>query len=463
MKALLVLLINCLGASAQTLGLETVLESVDRNYPPLAVAFAERDVADGELLQALGRFDLTLGAQVDTDQFGYYRNERVALGFDQPLQTLGASVYGGWRVGDGGFALYDGKSETRSFGEWRGGLKVPLLRNRDIDDRRAGLGKARIGRRLADLSVDQQRLVIRQMAARRYWDWASAGQRLRVARNVLRVAEERDAALAEAAKLGQIAAIEVTENQRQILQRRAQLTEAERGLEAAAIELSLFYRDAAGQPALASPGQLPAGLPPSANITGEQFEQDRERALALRPEIARLSEQAKQARIDLRLAENDRLPAIDLGLGFTAEGGEGPVRRGPSELKASLRFELPFQRRAAAGKQRSAEAKLRQIGLRERFARDQVDAELRDAVSAVRRAHERAALAAKEVLVAGDLADAERERFRLGDSTLFTVNLREQAAMEAELREVNAVSDYLRALTAYEQATAAPLWKRQSN
>ena len=42
-----------------------------------------------------------------------------------------------------------------------------------------------------------------------------------------------------------------------------------------------------------------------------------------------------------------------------------------------------------------------------------------------------------EVQVALELADAERERFRLGDSNLFTVNLREQAAVDAELREVS--------------------------
>ena len=73
---------------------------------------------------------------------------------------------------------------------------------------------------------------------------------------------------------------------------------------------------------------------------------------------------------------------------------------------------------------------------------------------AVLAANERAKLATEEVTVALDLADAERERFRLGDSTLFTVNLREQAAVDAELREVSAKSDYLRAFTLYELVTA---------
>ncbi len=95
-----------------------------------------------------------------------------------------------------------------------------------------------------------------------------------------------------------------------------------------------------------------------------------------------------------------------------------------------------------------------QLTQRELFARDQVTAEVRDAASAVRAAHERTLLAAREVTVALDLADAERERFRLGDSTLFVVNLREQAAVDAELRQVGANLDYLRALTIYEQVTA---------
>ncbi|MEQ1885820.1 MAG: TolC family protein [Bryobacteraceae bacterium] len=444
-------------AAQGPLQLDEVLDAVEKNYPPLLATLAEKDIADAEVLQALGRFDLILGAQADSDRLGYYENQRVTLGFDQPLTTWGASTYGGWRTGQGDYAAYDGKNETRSLGEWRGGVRVPLLRNRAIDDRRGNLQKAQVGRRIADLSVDTQRLIVRQLAARRYWDWAASGQRLRVAEEVLRVAEERDAALREASQLGQLPAIEVTENRRQILQRRAQLVEAERGLQLATIDLSLFYRSASGEPELVDRSRLPQLLPETSTLTDVQVEEDRRRALTLRPEISRLTEQKQQARVDINLAENERKPAVDLGLGFTSESGEGPIRRGPNELKASLRFELPFQRRTATGKLRSAQAKLSQLEQRERFAADQVVAEVRDAASAVRAAHDRAKLAKDEVVVALDLADAERERFRLGDSTLFTVNLREQAAVEAELRSVNAVSDYLRAYTTYQQVTASLL------
>lgn len=439
------------------LRLEDVLTQVEQNYPPFLAALGDREIADAEVLQALGRFDFLMSAQADTDRFGYYQNQRFNVGFDQPLATWGSSVYGGWREGAGDYAPYSGLLQTRSGGEFRGGVKLPLLRNREIDDRRGNLNKARIGTRLADLSIDQQRLAVRQMAARRYWDWVASGQRLLVGKQMLRVAQERDAALREASNLGQIPAIEVTENQRQILQRRSQVVEAERGVQQSAIELSLFYRSADGHPRLATEEQLPPTMPQTALLSEDALTRDLATALGRRPEIERLKQQGEQTRVDIRMAENDAKPAVDLAVGFTAESGTGPVRRGPNEMKASLRFEMPYQRRAAQGKLAAAEAKLRQVSRREEFARNQVEAEVRDAASALRTAHNRAVLLRQEVEVSLDLADAERERFRLGDSTLFTVNLREQAAVDAELRSVSAIGDYLRALTVYEQVTARAL------
>ena len=445
--------------SAQTpLSLDDVLASTEKHYPPLLAILAERDIADAELLQAQGRFDLQIGAQADIDRLGFYRSERFNAGVEQAFSTWGASAYGGWRTGSGSFAPYDGKLDTRSLGEWRGGVKLPLFRNRAIDDRRAGVQRAAIGQRLAGLTIDQQRLAIQQMAARRYWDWVASGQRIGIARDVLKIAQDRDRQLREAAQLGQIAAIEVTENRRQILQRQAQLVEAERGLQLTAFDLSLFYRDPAGQPQLPAESQLPAALPATTAPDDAKLTGDVAFALERRPDLVRFTAQQDQARLDLALAANDNKPGVDLGVGVTSEAGSGTsVRRGPNEIKGTLSFQLPLQRRTAAGRQAAAVAKIGQFTQRERFARDQIETEIRDAASALRAAHHRALLAKEEVTVALDLADAERERFRLGDSNLFTVNLREQAAVDAELRDVGAVNDYLRALTLYEQATARRL------
>ena len=59
----------------------------------------------------------------------------------------------------------------------------------------------------------------------------------------------------------------------------------------------------------------------------------------------------------------------------------------------------------------------------------------------------------EELQVARELEALERDRFALGDSTQFLVNLRELATADAALREARALADYQKALVAVESAT----------
>ncbi|MFN7938608.1 MAG: TolC family protein [Bryobacteraceae bacterium] len=456
MRAGLLMLFAAL-AEAQVLTLQEVLDSVQKSYPPLLAALQEKQAAEGDMLSAMSRFDTTFRARFDSDQIGYYDNERIDIGFEQATQKWGTTYYGGWRLGEGSFAPYDGKLDTRSYGEFRAGMKMPLLRDRAIDSKRADLRKADLNRRLAALSIDQQKLVILQTATRRYWEWVAAGRRYAVAEQLLDLAMKRNEILKESVRLGQTPAIEVAENERAILQRRSQLVEGERALQLATIDLSLFYRTDDGRPQMAAATRLPAGFPEQAALTEAQITDDIETALRRRPEVERLIVQRRQTQVDAELGRNQKLPNVDVLLSFTRENGTGMVRRGPTELKGSLIFELPLQRRAAEGRIVNAEARLNQIEQRQQFTRDQITAEVQDAISAVQTSFRRAKLIAEEVQVARTLEDAERTKFDLGDSTLFLVNLREQATFDAAVREVSAQADYFRAQALYELAIAEAL------
>jgi outer membrane protein TolC len=447
------------GTAAPPLMLEDVLDSTRRNYPPLLIALADADIADAELLAALGKFDLKIKAGAAFDRFGYYENQTFYAGVEQPLRTLGADLYGGYRLGRGDFPTYEGKLETRSDGEWKGGIVVPLFRDRRIDQRRADVLRADIGRAIAKLSIDQQKLLVNQLATRRYYDWLAAGQRFKVAQGLLDLAVTREKILKDAAEAGQIPTIEVTENTRQILQRKSTVVETRRGLELAAIDLSLFYRDSNGSPRLPRAEQLPPTFPDVQPLDDSKVDEDIQTALMRRPEIQRFIEQRKQADVDAQVFRNERLPVVDLNMGFSVAQGTVTrnTLRGPEELLGALIFDLPLQRRTATGKLRSTEAKISQLEQRERFQRDQVVAEVRDAASALRAALDRVDFLRGEVRVARELEQAERDRFQLGDGTLFIVNLREASTAEAEVRLVSAINDYFRAVALYEQAIARGL------
>jgi cobalt-zinc-cadmium efflux system outer membrane protein len=445
-------------ASAQKLTLREVVASVQRHYPPLLAALAETEVAEGEALAAEGRFDPILRTRIDTDSFGYYANRRADVWLEQPLAAQGMSLYSGYRVGLGEFAEYDGKLDTRSLGEMRAGIRLPLLRDRAIDSRRGELTKARIGRKLASLGADQQKLVVLQSAIQRYWIWVANGRRLAISREVLAIAEARQQLLEEGVREGHLAHIDALDNKRAILQRQSQLIEAERSLQQAAIELSLFYRGPSMQPIVPLLEQVPVEFPAARPLAAQQIREDQQLALQRRPEVERFSAQRDQIDVDRRLAANAGKPSIELNAGFTSDRGTDPrVRRGPEELRAGIAFELPFRNRTARGREAAAEAKIRQLDLRAAFQRDQIQAEVRDAASAVQAAQNRLAILAGEVDVSRELEQAERTRFELGEGTLFVLNLREQATADAAIRRALAEADLQRALASYDYATGALL------
>lgn len=446
--------------AASWLKLEDVLKSVEQHYPPLLIAVQDRVIADADVTLAEGRFDLGLLSGYEGDYLGFYRNDVYRAEVKQATQFQGMSYFAGYQLGRGNYASYDGKLQTDSLGQYKTGARLPLFRDRAIDPRRAELQKALIGRRVADLGVELQRLVVIQMATRRYYDWLAAGRRNRAARDVLRIAEQRDQQLKEASDLGQIPRIDVTDNLRAILSRRATVVETERLLQLTAIELSLFYRDSGGDPVLPDPSLLPPDFPTMQAISEARLMDDIDLALRRRPEIQRFAAQRDQVEVDRRLARNQLMPNIDTQVAFVRETGERIVRRGPNDLIASIVFDLPYQRRQAKGRELAAQARIRQFDERERFARDAVTAEVRDAYSALITAYQRAQVVTEELEVTRQLEEAERVRFNLGDGNLFLVNLREQATFDTEIRQVSAVNEYFRALALYEFAIAEAMTRR---
>lgn len=452
------MVVLALGVRAQqTLTLEEVLASVDQHYPPLRAALQDLPIAEADYLAAQGRFDLVLKSIIDTNSFGFYESRRFDLVAEQPTPYWGASFFSGYQVAGGSFPSYDGKFQTNGLGEYRAGMRLPLGRDREIDSRRADLEKTRLGRRVADLGVKQQRIAILQAATLRYWAWVAAGRRFAVAKALFDIADNREKLLEQAVEIGQLPQFEVLDNKRIIEQRRSALVAARRGVEQAGFDLSLFYRDAQSKPVVPGEERQPPAFPDPIELSQERLRSDIEEALGRRPEVGRLSAQRDQVTVDRRLAENRRLPGVDFLLSYDRELGERRVPRGPNEVRAGIAFELPLQRRTAVGQEQAAAARLRQFDQRLQFQRDQIEVEVLDAVSAVQRALEGVRVLRSEVEATKRVEEAERQRYGLGESTLFVLNQREIQTGDAQLREVSSLADYHRAMSFYELAIAARL------
>jgi outer membrane protein, heavy metal efflux system len=452
------LAVACWGA--EPLSVEELLASVDRAFPLLEAVTAERQFAEGAATSALGEFDLKLKAEGNSQQAGFYRNETLKGLIEQTTMLWGSTVYGGYRVGRGTYGPYDEKALTLSGGEWSGGIRTPLLQNRAIDQRRADLQTTALGQRVAEFTIAKERLKFYKAALKQYWEWIAAGRQISVAKGLLDLAEQRNQQLEDTVKLGQLAPIEVTDNLRAILQRRSALVNAERYLQGTAIELSLFYRDGAGEPLQPGAERLLRMFPEPQDLTPEQEAMDLAAAMTSRPEIQSLLIKRQQQSVEARLAKNQIQPELDAFFNYSRDVGTGRISRKGNEIEGGLRFSVPAQRRKALGKQTQVDAKITMTDAELRFTRDRVLLDVQDAASAVRAAFRVVDVVRAEVTTARQLEEAERARFDLGDSTQFFVNQRELATADAAFREIKALADYHKARADYEAATARLLERK---
>jgi len=451
--AALLVLTCATNVSAQApLEVPELLASVDRAFPLIEAARREQDVAAGAVTEARGAFDLKLKAEAETLR-SYYDNDRLKATVEQPLAPLGMTLFGGYRTGSGDFAQYDAKSLTLDRGELNAGFNLPLLRDRAVDSRRAGLRITDIGVNVAAQTVAKARLSFFKDALKQYWDWVAAGRQLGVARGLLELAERRDTDLASAVGLGQLAPVERTDNMRAILQRRSALVTAQRVVEATAINLSLYYRGPDGAPLRPTPDRVPARLPNPVPLQPEDEARAIDDALMRRPEVVSLRLKRNQQEVETGLAGNALLPSLNLFADLARDYGQGPATRQGNEFSAGFAFELPLQRRKASGKLAQASAKLSGIDAELRFVQDRVRADVQDAASALRAAYQTVDLVRQELAVARELEALERDRFDLGDSTQFLVNLRELNTADAAFREIKALADYQKALAEFSAAS----------
>ncbi|MEO6953241.1 MAG: TolC family protein [Polyangia bacterium] len=450
MKALAILLLVISSASASTLVVEEVEAAAERAFPAIIAARADQEAARGELQAAQGGFDPVLHGKAGITPFGYYEYEKLDTWIEAPTPLYGTTFYAGYRLGIGHVPDYYGEYETRSAGEVRAGVAVPLLKGGLTDRRRTGISKALLGIELAGLSVLQQHIEVKRAARQRYWEWVAAGKRLDVAQALLEIAEKRHGVIGQRVERGDLPAVERIDNEKAIAHRRAQQAATLRGVEQAQIELSLFLRDDAGQPVLVDPARAPEMLPDPSSLPA--LDDDMHLALERRPEPRKLRLMRAQGELDLRLARNDLLPKLDVSFTISKDLGYGSPTLRPVTGEVGIVLDVPLLFRSARGKVTATNARLLRTQAMLGYARDKVTAELRDAHSALRGAQRRVEATRRELELARELERLERQRFDLGDSTLFFVNQREQATAETALREIDALMDTQKAVIAYDAA-----------
>jgi outer membrane protein len=432
-----------------TLTLEAVWQQVEANHPELAQAVLKQRIAQANLLEKQGAFDPSLTA----DPFYQRYNSSSKRGTEgegfgastaaEMLTRYGAKVSVGaaWNRND----VKSPASATGNAGTYSVGLDIPLLRGARINEKALAEKAAAIKIPLTGADVQAKRLELLTKASKGYWDWWAAHQKTLVGQEVLTLAQQRRAQVVALARAGDVPTIDIAETDLAIQQRQGALAGYQQEAAAAGLELARYLwvsPDKAADPPQASQVPTLATVPtlPDEAELAQQMTQ----AIEGLPQFAQLRFQKELVALDKALAENLRLPGLNVYVKPGIDIGKQSV--GPV-LTAGISLFVPLRNRTAEGKLAAARWSLAQL---DSVGTQQVQTlvvGVGQAMVAARQALAQWEAARQEVAFAQTLESGERQRYQLGDSTLFLLNTREQASATARLKVIEAEKNYRSSLT----------------
>lgn len=441
-------------ATLAPLSLDAVLASSRERYPQVLAAREKVRAQSGKLLSSEGAFDPYAEQTSKSRLSGYYDGRYTSTKIVQPLERFSTNVYSGYRVSGGDFPIYEDEAFTLDAGEFKVGAVFSLLRDRDIDARRARRQDSRLTLDQSELDAMLTRIRVQHDAMQAYVEWIAAGQALAVYRDLLQLAEARNDGLDTRVQEGDLAKVYLNENRQYILRRRGFVVDAERKLVATANKLSLYLRDADGKPRQPLAAELPGHWPsPPALIDPTSVDAAINAALQARPEVGVLAADLERERLNLALGRNLLKPRVDLNLEAARDFGAGQRSREGTDAIVRLDVTIPIETRTARGQIDSAQANLSRLDLDRRLLEERIAVEIRTLANDLSAAFRFVELATQEVEQADVLSRAERDRFAEGASDFFLVNLREEAAANTRVREIEAHLRYLGALADFYAAT----------
>jgi len=464
--------------------LDELIEVAVRLSPELARSKTDKDAAHGE---AIG---IRKGWHVEVE--GKY--DRTGTGGDvavEPLQTvsqdtLGATLTAGRKLGSGGaIAIQGGYNRQHKevaisadllalLNNPAAQLNLDPAKQKELSDgsiaedstgynafakmtftqpllKGAGAVAKTEGKKLG-LAATESTVKV-QLAAEKmmkdvisdYWELAYSAQEVDILAQALAFAQEQDKVSRAEYRAGKIAETEINQIAFEIAQRKEALLNAQNLYEKKShdlrrkVGLGLDRRDVVMRPA-------------------EPFEIGREdwdikdtltQAHQLNRGLAVNALERRIAELDLKKADNDRLPGLDLEL----SGGVNGTGTTPDEalagaptangftVMASLKFSFDTGP-AAKGAYDAAHARYNKVEVQRLEAERELDTAVVQQVHTVQAARTRVSISEEAIRVATINAKAEQGNFLAGKTTAFNVMQRQTDVSNAMKRKARAVADY---------------------
>jgi outer membrane protein len=355
----------------------------------------------------------------------------------------------------------------------------PLMRNFGIDNNRRQIEIAKKNLSMSDAQFRQRAIDVIAQVEQAYWNLAFALRSLSVQIDAVKQARlqlESNQRQVEKGALAPIdivaATAQVTNLEQLVYAAQEEVTRAENSLKT----LMLADRTAPQWSRSLTPISPIALEPPKIGLAIATTE-----ALKNRPEIAQLESSAAINKIEQDYFKNQTKPQIDLVGSYTTQGLAGAVTpngtgRVPENLiggygtsignliaqdypsyRVGVTIQLPWGNNVAKANYGRSLVQEERIANQRAQTEQVIEAEVRNALQALRSAEARLSSAIASRQAAEELAASEERQFRAGTTTFYMVQQRQTELLTARSLELRAQTDLNKAISEFQRSTGTTL------
>lgn len=416
-------------------------EIILKNHPLAKQAQLQTQFGEKAILYAQGGFDpkiFTHTLQKNFNSTSYYNLFHSGL----KIPTwYGLEFKGGFESNQGAFL--NPEEKTPSSGLVYAGATVNIGKGLFIDQRRAELFKAKV---FFQSTFFEQKLQLNELiyeSGYAYWNWFLSYHSMKILDEAFELANIRYGAVKRTAELGDRPEIDVVEAGLQVQNRESMLKNYEAEFKGLGIKISTFLWNEQQIPldldSLTIPVKIELLEKDSVSLLSNQ---EIDTAIANHPYLQITNFKIKGLEIEKKLKKEQLKPELAVQYNFLNQ----PIQNNPfanssiNNYKWSLTFEMPILLRKERGDLAKTNLKLKEEQFNLENNRAYVEYKIRNSLVEYNNALIQVKIFEKTVVDTKRLLDAEKALFETGESSLFLVNARELAYIQAKLKWVESIA-----------------------
>lgn len=412
---------------------EDYIEWIRIHHPVAQQANLQPQFGKENLRSAKGNFDPILYGDwygKNFKQTQYY--DRQNAGIVLPTTLLGMEFSANYENNSG--VYLNPERNVPGAGLLSAGVSVNLGAGLLIDAQRAALQQARI---FNNMSRNDRNMILNRLyldANIAFWHWYRSYQDMLTIREGLDLAQARYKFVVGAYQQGELPAIDTVEAFSQVQNRTYQLREMERRLFESQQQLSVFLWDEQGRPV-----ELYQNTVPGESFADQLNEDDFSyffKAVKQHPEILNVQYKINMLEVDQRLKAEYLKPKLAVKYNFLTENINNinpETNFFTNDYQFGLSFAYPLFIRRARGDWNIARLKIQEASLDQDFKIQQVVNRLQAEVNSYEQYQEQLNAFQLNIQALRRLLEGERQRFEIGESSLFIINVRENSLIDAQM------------------------------